>query len=84
MTAPLGFHGQTRESGSGYDKQWLQMSKNGVAQNLDGPPVSVTMETGWNTHHSTQDGYRTGGRQLSLAIERFLRTSRSDAPAGRG
>lgn len=75
MTAPLGFRGQTRESGPGYDKQWLRMSKNWVATHLPGPLVSITMETGWNTPHSTQDGYRTVGRQLGLAVERFLQTT---------
>jgi len=73
MTAPLGFRGQTRESGAGYDKNWKRISKNWVAEYLDGPLVAVTMETGWQTPHSTREGYLTVGRQLGLAVERFLR-----------
>ncbi|MFO8012556.1 MAG: M14 family zinc carboxypeptidase [Phycisphaerae bacterium] len=73
MTAPLGFRGQTRESGAGYDENWKRISKNWVAEHLDGPLVAVTMETGWQTPHSTREGYVTVGRQLGLAVERFLR-----------
>jgi len=73
MTAPLGFRGQTRESGPGYDKNWQRISKNWVADHLDGPLVAVTMEIGWNTPHSTQKNYRRVGRQLGLTIERYLR-----------
>jgi len=35
--------------------------------------VAVTLETSWNTPHSTTEGYRTVGRQQGLAIERYLR-----------
>lgn len=76
MTAPLGYRSQTRESGPGYDKQWRQMAKNWVAAHLDGPLVAVTMETGWNTPHSTRQGYVTVGRRLGLAVERFLREAK--------
>jgi hypothetical protein len=72
MTAPLGFRGQTRESGAGYDKNWKRISKNWVADRLDGPLVAVTIETGWQTPHSTREGYVTVGRQMGLALERFL------------
>lgn len=73
MTAPLGFRGQARESGAGYDKHWKRIAKNWVGAHLDGPLVAVTMETGWQTPHSTLEGYRTVGRQTGLAVERFLR-----------
>jgi len=76
MTAPLGFRGQTREGGAGYDKNWKRISKNWVADRLDGPVVAVTIETGWQTPHSTLEGYRTVGRQMGLAVERFLREAR--------
>jgi hypothetical protein len=73
MNAPLGFRGQTRESGTGYDKNWKRISKNWVSQHLAGPVAAVTVEIGWNTPHSTCDGYLTVGRQLGLTLERFLR-----------
>ncbi len=33
----------------------------------------MTLETSWNTAHSTPDGYRRVGTELGLALERFLR-----------
>jgi len=72
MAAPLGFRGQTRESGAGYDKNWKRISKNWVADHLDGPLIAVTMEVGWNTPHSTQENYQEVGHRLGLAIERHL------------
>ncbi|MCP5542243.1 MAG: zinc carboxypeptidase [Akkermansiaceae bacterium] len=34
--------------------------------------VSVTLETAWNTPHSTAEGYRTVGGQLARAVARYL------------
>lgn len=73
MTGPLPFVGETRESGSAYDKRWKAISKNWVTRNTHDHVVAVTLETAWNTDHSTTRGYRTVGRQLGLAIERYLR-----------
>jgi hypothetical protein len=38
--------------------------------------VAVTLETSWNTPHSTTTGYRTVGKQLGLAVERYSREAR--------
>lgn len=73
ITGPLPFVGETRESGAGYDKRWQAISKNWVTLNTREHVVAATLETAWNTSHSTTDGYRTVGRQLGLAIERYLR-----------
>jgi hypothetical protein len=35
--------------------------------------VSLTLETPWNTPHSTPEGYQLLGAQLGLAIERYFR-----------
>jgi hypothetical protein len=76
MTGPLAFRGHTQESGAGYDKKsWKQISKNWVLLNCRDHVVAVTLETAWNTPDSTTDGYLTVGRQLGLAIERYLRQS---------
>jgi murein tripeptide amidase MpaA len=76
MTGPLAFRGRTRESGPGYDKRlWKQISKNWVTLNCRYHVVAVTLETPWNTPHSTQDGYRKVGRQLGLAVDRFFHAS---------
>jgi hypothetical protein len=73
ITGPLPFVGETRESGKGYDKQWQAISKNWVTMNTREHVVAATLETAWNTENSTTEGYRTVGRQLGLAIERYLR-----------
>ncbi len=72
MTGPLSFVGEVRESGANYDKQWRQISKNWVTLNSREHVVATTLETAWNTAHSTPDGYKTVGRQLGLALERYL------------
>ncbi|HUG67533.1 MAG TPA: M14-type cytosolic carboxypeptidase [Pirellulaceae bacterium] len=72
MTGPLQFVGEIRESGPEYDVGWKQISKNWVTLNTRDHVVAATLETAWNTPHSTIDGYQTVGRQLGLAIERYL------------
>ena len=60
-------------SGPAYDPLWKQISK--TLGRRPGPQfaVAVTLETSWNTPHSTTEGYRTVGRQLAQAIEKYLR-----------
>ena len=72
MTGPLAFKGLTKESGAAYSPQWQTMSKNWVNAHTGEGTVAVTLETPWNTPHSTQEGYRQVGRQLGLAIARYL------------
>ncbi|MBP86761.1 MAG: zinc carboxypeptidase [Planctomycetaceae bacterium] len=78
ITGPLPFVGETRESGAGYDKRWQAISKNWVTMNTQEHVVATTLETAWNTEHSTTDGYRSVGQQLGLAIERYLRFNPRD------
>jgi hypothetical protein len=75
MTGPPAFKGQTHESGVRYDPAWKQISKNWVTANTHEYVVALTLETPWNTPDSTTQGYRTVGRQLAMAIERYLRES---------
>ncbi len=75
IRGPLAFAGKVRESGPGYDAKWQQISKNWVAFNTSDHVVAVTLETTWNSPHSTADGYEIVGRELGRAIERYLRTS---------
>lgn len=75
MTGPLAFKGEIQESGDKYDKNWQAISKNWVTQNTAKHVVAVTLETAWNTPQSTTTGYQTVGRNLGLAIERYLRAS---------
>lgn len=73
MTGPLPFVGEVRESGAGYDPAWRQISKNWVTLHSRDHVIAVTLETAWNTPSSNTEGYRAVGRQLGLAIERYLR-----------
>jgi hypothetical protein len=75
MTGPPAFEGQTHESGARYDARWKQISKNWVTANTREHVVALTLETPWNTPHSTPEGYRAIGRQLAMAIERYFRES---------
>ena len=75
ITGPLAFKGKTRESGKNYDKNWKRISKNWVTTHTSGHVVSLTLETSWNTPDSTAPNYRRVGREVGLAIERFLRIS---------
>jgi hypothetical protein len=73
MTGPLEISDRPRVSGSAYDPLYKQMSKNWVAAQAPPFAVSVTLETPWNTQHSTPGGYQQLGAKLGLAIERYLR-----------
>lgn len=76
ITGPLRFTGKVIESGAKYDpKAWTTISKNWVAR-LGTPAPSLTLETAWNTPASTTEGYLTVGRQLGLAIARYLDSAR--------
>jgi hypothetical protein len=75
MTGPLPFKGQTYESGARYDDAWKKISKNWVTENTREHVVAVTLETPWNSPHSTPEGYMTVGRQLAMAMERYFRES---------
>ena len=72
ITGPLKFEGKTIESGKNYDPNWDKISKNWVALNTSKHVVAVTLETAWNTPRSTPEGYMQVGRELGMAIERYL------------
>jgi hypothetical protein len=75
MTGPLRYNGKKRETGAAYDPNWRQISASWVAQNSHSHVAAVCLETPWNTPNSTQAGYQQIGRELGLAIERYLRES---------
>lgn len=81
LTGPLPLQGTPRESGPNYDARWRQIGKNWVTEHTGGHVVSVTLETAWNTPAGTTDGYLTTGKQLGLAIERYLRVSPKQSTA---
>lgn len=73
MQGPLKLAAQAKESGPKYDPNWERISKNWVTKHTTPHVVAVTLETSWNTPHSTPDGYRRVGKEMGLALERFLR-----------
>jgi hypothetical protein len=73
ITGPLGLADKTRASGPAYDPLWKQISKNWVTTSGSPFNVAVTLETSWNTPHSTTEGYLTVGRQLAQTVEKYLR-----------
>ncbi len=77
MNGPLAMADKPRTSGAAYDPLWKQMSKNWVATHAPPHAVAVTLETAWNTEHSTTDGYRRLGEQLGEAIAKFLPDEKS-------
>lgn len=74
VTGPIPFRGRLSESGPKYSPgNWQYISKNWVSGlTHDSGAVAVTIETPWNTPGSHTVGYRTVGRQLGYAIERYV------------
>jgi len=72
MTGPFAFRGLTRVSGRNYDKNYKRISKNWVTDHTGAHVVAVTLETAWNTPHSTPSHYCRVGRDLGRGIARFL------------
>jgi hypothetical protein len=80
ITGPLRIADKPQVTGANYDKRWRRISKNWVVEHTAPHVVAVTLETAWNTPHSTVDGYETVGRQLGLAVERYLQTDPRQPP----
>jgi hypothetical protein len=74
----LGLAKNTKESGPGYHPLWRQISKTWVVHNTRDSVVAVTLETSWNTPHSTQEGYQAYGRALGKAIHAYLERTASE------
>jgi hypothetical protein len=53
-----------------------RMSANWVRHHTSPHVLSTTLETAWNTPHSQPAGYRTVGRQLGQAVQRYLSENR--------
>jgi len=80
ITGPLRIEEKPKVTGANYDKRWRRISKNWAVSHTAGHVVAVTLETAWNTPHSTTAGYQTVGRQLGQAVELYLRTDPRQTP----
>lgn len=77
ITGPLTYRGRFIESGAKYDpKAWMFMSKNWVAVHTQPHVVAVTLETAWNTPHSTVKNYQQVGAELGKTIHAYLQSPR--------
>lgn len=74
---PFGFSEKIRVTGKSYHPLWRRISKNWVAENVVPSAVALTLETTWNSPHSTQQGYLAFGAALGEAIGRYV-LERSD------
>ncbi|MGZ0170210.1 MAG: M14-type cytosolic carboxypeptidase [Planctomycetales bacterium] len=57
------------------DEERNRMSANWVRNHTAGHVLSTTLETVWNTPHSTQQGYMKVGAQLGMALSRYLESN---------
>ena len=57
------------------DEERNRMSANWVRNHTADHVLSTTLETVWNTPHSTQAGYMTVGAQLGRAVSRYLESN---------
>ena len=73
ITGPLKLADKPKETGAAYDANWQKISGNWVAKNSRDHVVACCLETAWNTPQSTADNYKTVGKQLGQAIERYFR-----------
>ena len=69
---PIGFNSNLRITGANYHPLWRRISKNWVARNTQNGSISLTLETSWDTPHSTQNGYQDYGAALGRSISHFL------------
>ena len=69
---PLGFSEKVRVTGASYHPLWRSISKNWVSENTVSSSVNLTLETTWNSSHSTQNGYQAYGAALGHAIANYL------------
>ena len=76
INGPLPLADKMRESGPAYDKDWQMISKNWVTKHTRPHVVAVTLETSWNTPHSTQAGYLKVGEQLGRAMAKYFEKDR--------
>lgn len=72
LTGPMGFKGKLGRIGTTYDPTVDTACDCWVAHHCRGSVLALTMETPWNTPHSTQTGYRETGRQLARTIARYV------------
>lgn len=73
MTGPLNLRAEHKVADGMYTSGWQAMSQNWVTARTKRQALSFTLEAAWNNPGSTPDGYMALGRQLGLAIERYLR-----------
>ncbi len=73
MSGPLELHPRYRfATYIKTDEERARVSRNWVDDHTDSHVIALTLETAWNTPHSTTSGYQTVGRQLGEALASYL------------
>ena len=83
MREPLKLDRSTPSTGPKYDKRWKEISSNWVRSATREHVIGITLETCWNTPHSTPLGYMTVGQQLGRGIARYLQQDPRQSPKQR-
>ena len=60
------------------DEERRRVSRDWVAEHSDESVVALTLETAWNTPHSTTQGYEHVGRGLAQTVARYLTIVREE------
>lgn len=73
MTGPLAIHPSYRfATYVKTEEERDRMSGAWIRNRSDDRVIAMTLETAWNTPHSTQQGYRKVGQQLAHTVAKFL------------
>lgn len=72
ITGPLKLDPKPRESGKSYDPNWKKISGNWVVMNTLPHTVGLCLETAWNTPASVPVNYERVGRELGMAVARYV------------
>ena len=83
MREPWKLDRSTPSTGPKYDKRWKEISSNWVRSATREHVIGITLETCWNTPHSTPLGYMTVGQQLGRGIARYLQQDPRQSPKQR-
>lgn len=80
MTHPMKLAANPRITGRKYDPRWDRISSCWVVSHCRAYVVALSLETPWDTPHSTTEGYRAVGQALGRAIHRYFQQNPRPAP----
>ena len=75
MNGPYQLADRQWSTAPGESPHWARHASTWTTQHTAPHVLAVALETPWNTPFGTIEAYRTVGRQMGLALERYLRVS---------